>query len=90
MLFLESKLLNYALDTTGRTTLLKELHDREIVPLIRSHRLRCFEDVLLNHDHVNEMETALASSSESTIFTPTMKARYSVSQSASVVGLPAA
>ena len=63
MLFLESKLLNHALDTTGRTALLKELHDREIVPLIRSHRLRCFEDVLLNHDHVNEMETALASSS---------------------------
>jgi hypothetical protein len=70
MLFLESKLLNYALDTTGRTALLKELHDREIVPLIRSHRLRCFEDVLLNHDHVNEMETALASSSESTIGEP--------------------
>jgi len=70
MLFLESKLLNYALDTTGRTTLLKELHDREIVPLIRSHRLRCFEDVLLNHDHVNEMETALASSSESTTGEP--------------------
>jgi hypothetical protein len=70
MLFLESKLLNHALDTTGRTTLLKELQDREIVPLIRSHRLRCFEDVLLNHDHVNEMETALAASTESTIGEP--------------------
>ncbi len=70
MLFLESKLLNHALDTAGRTTLLKELHEREIVPLIRSHRLRCFEDVLLNHDHVNEMETALASSSESTTGEP--------------------
>lgn len=70
MLFLESKLLNHALDTAGRTTLLKELQDREIVPLIRSHRLRCFEDVLLNHDHVNEMETALASSTESTIGEP--------------------
>jgi len=70
MLFLESKLLNHALDTTGKTTLLKELQDREIVPLIRSHRLRCFEDVLLNHDHVNEMETALASSTESTIGEP--------------------
>src|SRR6476660_3540711 len=70
MLFLESKLLNHALDTAGRTTLLKELQEREIVPVIRSHRLRCFEDVLLNHDHVNEMETALASSSESTIGEP--------------------
>jgi len=70
MLFLESKLLNHALDTTGKNTLLKELHDREIVPLIRSHRLRCFGDVLLNHDHVNEMEIALASSSESTTGEP--------------------
>ena len=70
MLFLESKLLNHALDTTGRTTLLKELQQREIMPLIRSHRLRCFEDVLLNHDHVSEMETALASSTESTIGEP--------------------
>src|SRR5919206_2365813 len=70
MLFLESKLLNHALDTAGRTRLLKELQDREIVPLIRSHRLRCFEDVLLNHDHVDEMETALASSKESTIGEP--------------------
>jgi hypothetical protein len=70
MLFLESKLLNHALDTAGRTRLLKELQDREIVPLIRSQRLRCFEDVLLNHDHVDEMETALASSKESTIGEP--------------------
>src|SRR5215813_9859241 len=70
MLFLESKLLNHALDTTGRTTLLKELQQREIMPLIRSHRLRSFEDVLLNHDHVNEMERALASSTESTIGEP--------------------
>src|ERR1041385_6978714 len=70
MLFLESKLLNHALDTAGRTRLLKELQDREIAPLIRSHRLPCFEDVLLNHDHVNEMESALASSTESTIGEP--------------------
>jgi hypothetical protein len=70
MLFLESKLLSHALDTAARTRLLKELQDREIVPLIRSHRLRCFEDVLLDHNHVNEMETALASSTESTTGEP--------------------
>ena len=70
MLFLESKLLSHALDTAARTRLLKELQDREIVPLIRSHRLRCFEDVLLDHDHVNEMESALASSTESTTGEP--------------------
>jgi hypothetical protein len=70
MLFLESKLLNHSLDTAARTTLLKELQERDIVPLIRSHRLRCLEDVLLNHDHVSEMETALALSTESTIGEP--------------------
>jgi hypothetical protein len=70
MLFLESKLLNHGLDTSARITLLKELQEREIVPLIRLHRLSCFEDVLLNRDHVDEMETALASSTESTIGEP--------------------
>ena len=70
MLFLESKLLTHAIDATGRIRLLQQLHERNIVPLIRSHRLRCFEDVLLNHEHVGEMETALSSSTESTIGEP--------------------
>src|SRR5215510_14615189 len=70
MLFLESKLLNHAIDAAGRLTLLQQLADQDLAPLIRSHRLRCFEDVLLNHDHVNEMESALASSTESTIGEP--------------------
>lgn len=67
MLFLESKALNQAVDADGRTRLLGELHERGTVPLIRSHRLRCFEDVLLNADHVEEMEKSLASSTESTV-----------------------
>jgi hypothetical protein len=70
MLFLESKTLNYAVDANGRTKLLQELQEREIVPLIRSHRLRCFEDVLLGVDHVAEMEKSLASSTDSTIGEP--------------------
>jgi hypothetical protein len=70
MLFLESKTLNHAVDVNGRVRLLQELQERDIVPLIRSHRLRCFEDVLLSVDHVDEMETALASSNESTIAEP--------------------
>jgi hypothetical protein len=70
MLFLESKLLNHAIDVAGRLTLLKQLAERDIVPLIRAHRLRCFEDVLLSHDHVSEMESTLASSTESTIGEP--------------------
>jgi hypothetical protein len=70
MLFLESKALNYAVDANGRTRLLQELQEREIVPLIRSHRLRCFEDALLGADHVAEMEKSLASSTDSTIGEP--------------------
>src|ERR1041385_9402959 len=70
MLFLESKALNLTVDINGRTALLRQLQDRDMVPLIRSHRLRCFEDVLLDADHVNEMETALAASTESTIGEP--------------------
>ena len=56
MLFLESKALNYEVDADARTGLLRELQDRDMVPLIRSHRLRCFEDILLSSDHVEEME----------------------------------
>src|ERR1051325_7347653 len=70
MLFLESKLLNHTIDTVGRLTLLQQLHERDLAPLIRSHRLRSFEDVLTNHDHVNEMEAALAASTESTTGEP--------------------
>jgi hypothetical protein len=70
MLFLESKTLNHAVDANGRVRLLQELQERDMVPLIRSHRLRCFEDVLFSVDHVKDMETALASSKESTIEEP--------------------
>ena len=52
MLFLESKTLNHAVDADSRTRLLQELQERDMVPLIRSHRLRCFEDFLLSSDRV--------------------------------------
>ena len=70
MLFLDSKTLNHTLDTSARTSLLSELQARNMSPLIRSHRLRCFEDVLLGVDHVNQMEAALATSTESTLGEP--------------------
>src|SRR5215213_4709151 len=70
MLFLESKTLNVAVDTAGRIRLLQELHAQNLVPPIRSQRLRCFEDILLGMDHVNEMETSLANSTESTTGEP--------------------
>ena len=61
MLFLESKTLNHAVDGDARTTLLQELQERELTPLIRSTRLRCFEDVLLDADRVGDVESSLAS-----------------------------
>jgi len=70
MLFLESKSLNHSVNTDGRTRLLQELQNRDMVPLIRSHRLRCFEDVLLEPDHAGDVESSLARSTESTIGEP--------------------
>jgi len=70
MLFLESKALNHAIDAAARTRLLQELQERDLVPLIRSYRLRCFEDVLLGLDRVNEMEATLATSNDSTLAEP--------------------
>jgi hypothetical protein len=70
MLFLESKTLNRAVDAAGRTALLQQLHERNLVPLIRTQRLRLFEDVLLGVDHVSELETSLANSTNSTTGEP--------------------
>lgn len=70
MLFLESKTLNYAVEAEDRTRLLRELQDQELKPLIRSTRLRCFEDVLLGTDQIGALEGSLASWAESTIDEP--------------------
>jgi hypothetical protein len=70
MLFLESKSLNHPVNTDGRTRLLQELQARDLVPLIRSHRLRCFENFLLAPDLVGELESSLARSTDSTIGEP--------------------
>ena len=70
MLFLESKTLNHPVSTNARLALLQGLQERSLVPLIRSQRLRSFEDVLLGADRISEMETALAASTESTTGEP--------------------
>lgn len=70
MLFLETKSLNHSVDGDARTRLLQELQDRGFTPLIRSARLRFFEDALLGADHVSELETALASYADSTLDEP--------------------
>src|ERR1700754_1959729 len=70
MLFLETKALNHSVDGDARTKLLQELQDRGLTPLIRSARLRFFEDVLLGVDRISDLETALAANSDTTIDEP--------------------
>jgi hypothetical protein len=70
MLFLETKALNHAVNGDARTRLLHELQDRGLTPLIRSARLRFFEDVLLGADRISELEKALGSNTDTTIDEP--------------------
>lgn len=70
MLFLETKALNHSVDGDARTKLLQQLEERGLTPLIRSARLRFFEDVLLGVDRISDLETALASNSDTTIDEP--------------------
>ena len=60
MLFLETKTLNHNSDGDARTRLLQELQDEGLTPLIRTTRLRLFEDVLLQIDRISELESALS------------------------------
>lgn len=66
MLFLETKALNHTVDGDSRIRLLQELQDEGLTPLIRSTRLRFFEDVLLSVDRISELESALSSSQSTT------------------------
>src|SRR5688500_20385152 len=65
MLFLESKTLNYAVEGDARTRILQRLQEQELTPLIRSTRLRCFEDVMLNVEQASEVESSLAAWTQS-------------------------
>lgn len=70
MLFVESRTLNYPLDGATRVLLLEKLQEKELTPLIRSARLNCFEHALLGPERVREMESALATWSESELQEP--------------------
>ncbi|MDQ3666613.1 MAG: hypothetical protein M3410_08560 [Acidobacteriota bacterium] len=65
MLFIESKTLSLKLDGPERIRLLAALGENNLVPLIRSARSNLFNQVLLGPEHIDEMETAIALSSES-------------------------
>jgi hypothetical protein len=62
MLFLASRVLNYDLNDEARLHLLASLQEREMVPLIRSTRLSCYELALAGLDRAVEMERLVAAS----------------------------
>lgn len=65
MLFVESKTLTHRVDRSRRISLLAELEEKNLVPLIRSARLNCFGHVLLGPERIGAMETAVALATES-------------------------
>jgi hypothetical protein len=70
MLFLETKTLSHPVDGDARSRLLQQLQEQGLTPLIRTTRLRFFEDALLGAERVSELESSLASYNESTIAEP--------------------
>jgi hypothetical protein len=56
MLFLASRVLEYELSDEGRLRLLEQLREVGLVPLIRSTRLRFYEQALSAPNQVEEME----------------------------------
>lgn len=70
MLFLETKSLNHEVDAHARTRLLQELQDEGLTPLIRTTRLRFFEDALLGVERISELESALSNATDSTTGEP--------------------
>ena len=65
MLFLDSKVLKHSVDGDARIKLLESLQERDLNPLIRSSRIRYFNDLLLGSYNVTEMERTIASWTDS-------------------------
>ncbi len=65
MLFVESRTLSSSVEGTARIALLEQLRQDELVPLIRSARLEAFDHALSGLQRIGEMESAIASWTES-------------------------
>ncbi len=65
MLFVETKTLTYSLNGTERIQLLEKLRETERTPILRSARLNCYENILLNVDRIGDFELAVAARLES-------------------------
>src|ERR1051325_2942814 len=60
MLFLDSKVLNHTVNDEARITLLHALQKRDFKPVIRSLRIHCFEELLIEADKLADVETSIA------------------------------
>src|ERR1051325_3749613 len=60
MLFLDSKVLNHTVNEEARITLLHALQKRDFKPVIRSLRIHCFEELLIEADKLADVETSIA------------------------------
>jgi hypothetical protein len=65
MIFVETQTLNHRLAGTRRTQLLQELQQKNLIPLIRSARLHCFEQAMSGAEQQGELESAIAATTES-------------------------
>jgi len=65
MLFVESKTLVHTVNGPQRIHILEGLQEKNLIPVIRSARLACFNNLLLGPERIGEMETAVALSIES-------------------------
>ena len=59
MLFLDSKILNHSVNEEARVTLLHALQKRDFKPLIRSLRIHCFEELLIDSDRLADVENTM-------------------------------
>lgn len=64
MLFVERRKLARTIDLAGRITLLEKMQQHDLVPVIRSARLNCFENAFSGTERIAEIESALASWSD--------------------------
>lgn len=73
MVFVESQSLSHHVDGQRRLQLLEELQEKNLLPVIRFARLNCFGHVLLGSEHINEIEAAIATWTESESREPYVK-----------------
>lgn len=64
MLFIEGKVSEQVIEGAARLALLEKLQDKELTPVIRAARLSCYEQALLGHERVPEMERSVATWTE--------------------------